>query len=46
MNSPTLIDPHVPTQLYGLYKRSTAGACNVRVPTILVEPIARERCVV
>jgi hypothetical protein len=31
------------TQLYGLYKRSTAGACNVRVPTILVEPIARER---
>jgi hypothetical protein len=32
-------------QLYGLYKRSTAGACNVRVPTILVEPIARERSV-
>ena len=30
-------------RLYGLYKRSTAGACNVRVPTILVEPIARER---
>ncbi|EKU23182.1 acyl-binding protein, partial [Nannochloropsis gaditana CCMP526] len=30
-------------RLYGLYKRSTAGACNVRVPTMLVEPIARER---
>ena len=30
-------------QLYGLYKRSTVGACNVRQPTLLVEPIARER---
>jgi acyl-CoA-binding protein len=38
-----LLDTPTLSQLYGLYKRSTAGACNVRVPTMLVEPIARER---